>query len=71
MGKKHGAIVMSILNILGRITIANTFIQPSSPHIDIALHCVDVTTLHIDLYGYARIYNIYHTVTWTNHKYIK
>jgi hypothetical protein len=64
--KTHGALIVGILIIQGRITIVNTCIQPSSPHRHIVLHSIvsfSHTLLHIahcslHLYGYAHIYNI-------------
>jgi hypothetical protein len=59
--------------IQGRITIANLGIQPSSPLIHTTpQYCIFLShthyTLHSHLYGYARIYNIYHSVTQTDHE---
>jgi hypothetical protein len=64
--KTRGAMIVGILIIQGRITIASTCIQPSSPHKHIVLHSIvscSHTLLHIahcslHLYGYARIYSI-------------
>jgi hypothetical protein len=39
-GKNNGEMIIGILIIQGRITIANTGIQPSSPHIHTVLHYI-------------------------------
>jgi hypothetical protein len=68
IGKIHREMIIDILIIQGRITIANAGIQPSSPlYAHIVLHNIASFSHTPHLYGYARIHRISQTIRQTDY----